>query len=213
MKKKKMKFGRDDGWTLVEAILSMLIMSIMVLGLSIVLMAFKEHIDRSLAVRMMDQYGNNVIEQLTHKLRNAVNVVVRNGIGNTNRIDIEFLDPISLNFTIWEFWKMEGHSIVVNNRRLDPHFPPFRLGRGEFFEIRRFTMTPYGLDTPNEFERVDHYLRSDSFNKATWDIRFVLRYTRNPISQNGQKWVFEKEYHNRVYMRNMNLIIQQGIIE
>ena len=208
-----MKLSRDDGWTLVEAVLSMVIMSVMILGLTIVLLAFREHLDRSLAVRTMDQYGNNVIERLTHKLRNAVNVVVRNGPGDTNKIDIEFLDPLTLDFTTWEYWRADRNTIKVNDRRLDDYFPPLRLKLGESYEIVKFTMTPYGVDTPNDFERQDHFRRTDSFNDATWDVRFTIRYNRSNFNSGDQKWVYEKEYYNRVYMRNMNLIVQKGITE
>jgi|ETNmetMinimDraft_23_1059889.scaffolds.fasta_scaffold60007_1 type II secretory pathway pseudopilin PulG len=213
MKIKKIRLERDDGWTLVEAILSMIIMSVMILGLTIVLLAFREHLDRSLAVRTMDQYGNNVIERLTHKLRNAVNVVVRNGPADTNKIDIEFLDPLTLDYTIWEYWRADGNSIKVNNRRIDDYFPPLRQRVGEAYRIMKFTMTPYGVDTPNDFESAERFQRTDSFNDATWDIRFTIRYERKNISSDSQSWFYEKEYYNRVYMRNMNLIVQQGITE
>lgn len=213
MKKQKNIWSYDDGWTLVEAVLSMIIMSVMILGLTIVLLAFREHLDRSLAVRTMDQYGNNVIEQLTHKLRNAVNVVVRKG-RDIDNIDIEFLDPLTLDFTTWEYWRAAQNTIKVNNRRIDDYFPPLRLRFGESYEILKFTMRKYGdPDGPNEYEKQDHYRRSDSFNDATWDIRFTLRYKRSNISSGEQKWVYDKEYYNRVYMRNMNLIVQKGITE
>jgi len=66
------RLRRDEGWTFIEATLSIVIMSIMVLGLTIVILAFKEHLERSWAVRMMDQYGNDVMEIITHDLRNVM---------------------------------------------------------------------------------------------------------------------------------------------
>jgi type II secretory pathway pseudopilin PulG len=213
MKIRKFRLSGDNGWTLVEAILSIVIMSVMVLGLTIVLLAFREHLDRSLAVRSMDQYGNDVIERLTHKLRNAVNVEVRKG-RFIDKIDIEFLDPLTLDFTIWEYWSAVQNTVKINNRRIDDYFPPLRLRLGESYEIVKFTMRKYGdVDGPNDFERQDFFRRSNSFNDATWDIRFTLRYNRANIRSGDHKWIYEKEYYNRVYMRNMNLIVQKGITE
>jgi len=206
---------RDDGWTLIEATLAIVIMAIMVLGLTIVLMAFREHLDRSWAIRVMDQYGNDVVERLTHTLRNAIDVQVRNGPGNTHKIDITLLDPYLHNQEIEEHWRAEIRKarILVNNRPLDETFPPQQPGRGESYEIIQFTMTPYGQYTPNSFEHDDMFNRNDAFNGATYDIHFKLRYNRKAVNPGERNWSFEKEYFNRVYMRNKNLIIQKGITE
>jgi type II secretory pathway pseudopilin PulG len=215
MKMKKIKIANDGGYTLVEAILSIVIMSIMVLGLSIVLMAFKEHLDRSWSVRVMDQYGNDVIEQLTHQLRNAVDVEVRNGQGNSHKIDIKFLDPYMHDTYLYNNWRVDYRTgqVVVNNVPLDRSFPPSQPGRGESFEIVRFTLTKYGESTPNIRETQDSYRRTDDFIDATWDIRFILRYNRKAINPGERNWFYEKEYHNRVYMRNRNLVVKEGIVD
>lgn len=207
--------ARDEGWTLVEAILTIVVMSIMVLGLSIVLMAFKEHLDRSWSIRVMDQYGNDVIEKLTHDLRNAVDVKVRNDRGNTQRIDIKFLDPYVHDKYDWKYYRADTRNckVYVNNSPLDLTFPPTSPGRGELYEIVQFTLTPYGQLTPNAQERQDSFRRNDAFNSATWDIRFRLRYTRRAVEPGERNWSYEKEYYNRVYMRNMNLVVKEGIIQ
>ena len=204
------RLSRDGGWTFIEATISVVLMSIMVLGLTIVLMAFREHLDRSWAIRVMDQYGNDVIERLTHELRNAVDVNVRTGSRNTHKIDIQYLDPYVHDLFRWTTWRADLRTsrILVNNDPVDPTFPPRSPGRGESYSIVQFTLTPYGQLTPNDAERRDSFWRNQKFVNAAYDIRFTLRYNRTT-----DNWGFEKQYHNMVYMRNKNLIVKKGIME
>ncbi len=217
MRVKKTNWSRDGGWTLIEAILSIVIMSIMVLGLTIVLMAFKEHLDRSWAIRVMDQYGNDVVEELTHELRNAVDVSVRNGIGDTHEITIHYLDPYYLDRTSTKRWKADLRTtqIKVDNRPVDPTFPPRDLGRGESYAILQFTLYKFGKDPQcrNEEENRDATGRRDAFLDATYDIRFKLGYIRKAINPGEYNWDYEKEYHNRVYIRNKNLPIRAKVAD
>ncbi len=213
MKRLNIKFARDGGWTFVEALLSVVVMSIMILGLTVVLMAFHEQLDRSWSIRVMDQYGNDVIEQLTHTLRNAVDVSVRAGTGNTDRIDVKFLDPFYHDLIHTQAWRVDNRTgrVTVDNRPLVDFFPPTKMKRGENYEIVKFTLSPYGFDTPNVRERQDRFNRNDNFVNATYDIRLILRYNKKSTSPGQANWSFEKEYYNRVYMRNKNLIIKDGI--
>ncbi|MBC8465421.1 hypothetical protein H8D57_00185 [bacterium] len=215
MKMHKYKLERDDGWTIMEAVLTIVIMSIMVIGLSIVLMAFREHLDRSWSVRVMDQYGNDVIEQLAHQLRNAVDVDVRNGWGNTHRIDVKLLDPYVHDRFDLKQWRVDPRAgtVLVNNRPLDLSFPPSAPGRGESYQIMEFTLNPYGTATKSLQERQDSFRRNESFQDATWDIRFKLRYNRAAVNPGERNWAYEKEYYNRVYMRNMNLMVEKEIFD
>jgi type II secretory pathway pseudopilin PulG len=209
------KYRRDDGWTFIEATISIVIMAIMVLGLTIVLLAFREQLDRSWAVRVMDQYGNDVIEQLTHELRNAIEVDVRSGAGNTDRIDVTYLDPIRHDLFLTARWRADLRNVRItrDGEKIDPTFPPQNLGRGESYEIVSFTLNQYGEDSPNNWERQDRNRRKQSFLDAAYDLRFKLRYNRNAIDVGERNWTVEKEYFNRVYVRNKNLIVKKGITD
>jgi len=221
----KSRWSGDSGWTFIEATLSVVIMSIMVLGLTIVLMAFREHLDRSWAVRVMDQYGNDVVERLTHELRNAVDLSVRRVVSGRqimlDQIDIVYLDPFYLDRTITKRWRPSSKPaiITVDGVPLDPYFPPRRPGRGEVYEIRRFTLTPYGQDGRQggtavwSNEVFDSQTRNEAFKEATYLIRFKLHYTRSAVQRGNPSWTFDKEYFNRVYIRNMNLPIRRKLRE
>ena len=215
MRELSVGYRRDDGWTFIEATISIVIMAIMVLGLTVVLLAFREQLDKSWAIRVMDQYGNDVIEQLSHDLRNATDVSVRNGVGETSRIDVTYLDPIKHRLFLTAKWRadLRNTRITRESEPVDLTFPPRELGRGETYEIVEFILSPYGSNTPNEWERRDSFQRKKSFLDAAYDIRFKLRYTRQAIEAGDHNWAVEKEYFNRVYMRNKNLIVKKGITD
>ncbi len=208
------KLTRDEGFTFIEATLAIVLISIMVLGLTIVMLAFKEHLDRSWAIRTMDQYGNDVIENLTHELRNAIDVSVGNGQGNTNRITVEHLDPILKEVVHETLWRADLRQVRVYAGRtlIDPTFPPKNLGVGETFEIVQFTLTPFGTNMRDgQWEQNDAGNRKEEFMSAAWDIHFVLRYNRAAVAGRDRHWMYEKVYFNRVYMRNKNLLVASGI--
>ncbi len=209
----KLSVSRDEGFTFIEVTLTVVIMAIMVLGLAIVLLAFKEHLDRSWSVRIMDQYGNDVVERLTHELRNAVDVTIRPGIGNTHEIDIEYLEPNYLDRTYIIRWRadLRNCQIKVDHNPIDPGFPPGKLGSGETYEILLFTLFKYGEMTSDRKEHDDAASRSNMFLDATYDIRFKLKYNRNTLSPGLDNWSYEKEYGNRVYLRNKNLPIRRQL--
>lgn len=206
---------RDEGWTFIEATLAVVLVAIMVLGLTIVMLAFKEHLNRSWAVRVMDQYGNDVVEYMTHQLRNAVDLDVRSAGRNTHRIDIIHTDRYieNLRRTTRVRADIRNAQILVNDRpTIDPNFPPRRMARGESYEIVKFTLTPYGVDTPNSRERDDRFRRNDKFQNATYDLNLTLRYNKSALKPGQRNWSYQKEYHNRIYIRNMNLVVKKGII-
>jgi hypothetical protein len=215
MRMLRAKLNRDEGFTFIEATLAVVLISIMVLGLTIVMLAFKEHLDRSWAIRTMDQYGNDVIENLTHELRNAIDVTVRNGQGNTHRITVEHLDPMIKELVHETLWRadLRRTQVVAGRKLLDPTFPPRDLGRGESFQIVQFTLTPFGTNMQDgQWEHRDAGFRKPEFMDAAWDIHFVLRYNRQAVGGlRDNNWRYEKVYFNRVYMRNMNLLVAEGI--
>jgi len=215
MSRWRRRLAQDDGWTIIEAVLTIVLGSIMALGLAITLLAFKEQIDRSWAVRLMDQTANNIIEQMTQDLRNSVDVTVRGGTGNTSRIECKILDPLrksdAQQTVLWRadprqvrFWR--GNQIVEKD------FPPTKPGYGESYQIVRFTVSTFGANKDNEpWARVDMPSRQESFVNAMFDINLTMRYSRTRSLARKYDWTFEKEYTNRVYARNMNLIIKKGV--
>jgi len=207
--------ARDDGWTFIEATLTIVIASIMALGLAITLLAFKEQLDRSMAIRTMDQYANDVLEELTHDLRNATAVRINSGAANTSRVEIDLLDPLRKNDqSQTAFWYADRRQARVwrGNRLVDPYFPPTNIGRGEAYSILAFTVSPFGNIVDEEpWIRFDRPQRTNEFINATYDINLIMRYDRLAVGDHRYSWGFQKRYSNRVYTRNANLLVKKGI--
>lgn len=209
------KFAQDDGWTFIEATMTIVLASVMILGLTITLLAFKEQLDRSWAIRTMDQYANDVVENISHDLRNATEVRVRAGAGNTSRVEIDFLDPMRKSDTKQTvLWRADNRTSRIwrGNEVLDRQFPASDLGPGETYQITQFTVSPFGTNNYYEpWARIDQSARNEQFMAATFDINLTLRYVRNAVGEKTSNWDFQKHYGNRVYTRNANLIVKKGI--
>ncbi|MFH1863217.1 MAG: hypothetical protein ABH878_10455, partial [bacterium] len=65
---------RDEGWTFIEATFSVVLITIVFLGFTVILIAFREGLQRSWAIRVMDQYANDFISQLDSTMRLANNI-------------------------------------------------------------------------------------------------------------------------------------------
>ncbi len=141
-------------------------------------------------------------------------------------INVFIPDPANYDTTIKNRWRADTRAVQVSAedkpRRaglvpIDPYFPPRRLGRGERFEIKRFTLSNYGTDFNGKEgpiwtnENADSWARSATFKNATYLIRFELAYYENPIKSGDYPWKCVKEYNNRVYMRNKNLLIKKQL--
>jgi len=215
MKAWRRRLNSDEGWTLIETITTIVLSTIIVLGLGVTLLAFKEQLDRSWSIRVMDQYANDVIETITHDLRNATEVTVRPGTGNTSRIEMEVLDPLRKNEdkqTV--FWRADPRTARIwrGNSVMDKYWPPNNIGVGEGYQIVQFTVNNFGTNTYWEpWARQERTARNDQFMDATFDIDLILRYVRNPVGDRDYAWDFQKHYSSRVYTRNSNLIIKKGI--
>lgn len=207
------KMAGDEGFTFIETILAIVIMSILTLGLTITLLAFKEQLDRSWAIRVMDQYGNDVVERFTHEMRNAVDINVRHvmtrGEKKIDKVNLTYMDQWNedlLHTSTWEVDNRWGRMLINRSPAIDPFFPPSSPGRGESYEIVQFTVSPYGTYTPEaQWETGDRRAhRTPEFLAGTWDIHVLLRYNRAAIGGRKHSWKYEKLYFNRSYMRNYN---------
>jgi type II secretory pathway pseudopilin PulG len=214
MKKKRYFKSGDEGFTFIETLLTVVVMSIMILGLTIVMMAFRDHLDRSWAIRVMDQYANDVIENLSYEIRNATEVTVRSDTRVTDRIVVirpyEYNPDLPIE-TLW-YADLRTGQVKRDHRPIDLLYPPKRLRRGESFQIVEFKLYQYGEvennDSFDPMERLDSQWRNENFNNATYDLKLTLVYNRGTINVGDRPWFFQKTYDNRIYMKNMNVTVK-----
>ena len=72
-----MKNNNNNGFTLIEVLITILIVSIFVSGLTILTITIKEYMARNWIIRTIDQYSNDSLELLSHKLINCDSLLIR----------------------------------------------------------------------------------------------------------------------------------------
>jgi len=62
---------RDEGWNFIEATFSVVLLSIVFLGFTISILATREWMERRWAIRLMDEYGQNIMVRADSLMREA----------------------------------------------------------------------------------------------------------------------------------------------
>ena len=177
MQNNRLKWMSERGWTFIEATMGVVLTSILVLGLAVTILAMRETMDRSLAIRVMDQYGTDVMRHFQRESESALNVVpiASQSSGNMNHFDLTFRDPFSGALTTHRYKATRSLGVFRDGQRLDIQFPPTRVQRGETgllhpgesFTITEFTVT-----------NVVNSGNMQTFSNAVWRVNLGLRYTK-----------------------------------
>jgi prepilin-type N-terminal cleavage/methylation domain-containing protein len=97
---------RDSGFTLIETLITLVLVSIMIIGASYLCVLIKDQLQESTYYLEVDQLGNDIVEELVHRLHNSQDVnLIRN-----NRFDIIY----GKNDT--EMWQVRGGIVYIDNR-------------------------------------------------------------------------------------------------
>lgn len=210
---KKFKYAiwsGDEGWTFIEATLSIVLLSIIFLGFTITLLEFREWLDRSWAVRVMDQYANDVIERIDHFIQVGGKFTEdppRNGLGSF-RIYIPSVNvyPFKVDSTAYIFFAHPEEGIFLSVGSEAPRefyqsctggneatFPPESWKKSNKFTITDFRYEPFpDPDTT----------RSTSLAYGTPVIHLSYKYER---IEGDEKYVLDKQYVFSSYMKNYSM--------
>jgi len=198
----------DEGWTLIEALISLFLITILFLGFTVSLLAFREWINRSWAIRVMDQYANDVFSRLDAYLRDAHRVDLlppQNGLGRFQLLHLQF-DIYDMSYvdtlrTTFSADPQNGISIAEGNaapKAFDEDVP-FDAWKDEHnFRIERFDYIPGTMLYPEQ---------SVSFRNATGQIKMTIGYERprevsTPEGTVKREYVFRKEYTLTAFLKN-----------
>jgi hypothetical protein len=193
----------ERGWTFIEATIGAVLASVIVLGLAVTMMAMRETVDRSLAIRIMDQYGNNVMKhfETAFETANVYVTVPSQSSGQMDMFELHYRDPFTHVYTIDRYRATQNYGIMLNNQRLDPEFPPRPmpqgkafgvLNEGESFAITRFTA-----------ENVIRRGNTIVFTGGSVRITLTIRYTREANNPGEQDYHRFMTYETMCFMKNM----------
>jgi hypothetical protein len=176
--------GGERGWTFIEATLALVLVSVLVLGLAVVMLAMRETVDRDLSIRVMDQYGNDVMKHFEYILGNADLFVpiASQSSGTMDHFEVHYEDPFGKDpTTVHRYRASRTEGVIRDNARLDPQFPPEPvrrgkpfgvLNRGESFVITQFTARGYE-------ERENSILFYEGAIRVTLGLRYIREGGRN----------------------------------
>lgn len=206
---------RDEGWNFFEATLSVVILTVVFLGLTITLIAFREWMTRAWAIRVMDQYANDVASALHERLTTSHRIGFsppQNGLGSfwVSVLNYDFSNPYTpfLDSTIYTYsakpiWGVscaQGNSGPV---RIDPGFPP-----PGWTGKHKFTFTDFGWQGPYQ-----EMGRTSSFSYPMVRVYFSILYQRPrkvelPKTVVNRTYDLEKRYVISDFLKNYNLKVQ-----
>jgi type II secretory pathway pseudopilin PulG len=207
---KGMKLRQDErGWTFIEATIAVIIVSMMLLGLAVTMMAMRESIDRSLSIRVMDQYGNDMMTYFQNQLENAFDFVhvPAPSSGQWDHCQIIFYNPYNGTYSTDNYRATPALGILRNNQRIDPQFPPAHVENGRAFGVlgpnESFTVTQFIADYEGRHNDVLDFVLK------TVRISLTLRYTRRGTDPGEPDLVKDMTYNALCFIKNKTVSYEQ----
>jgi hypothetical protein len=202
MKSKYTASPGEQGWTFIEATMGVILVSIIVLGLAVTMLAMRDTVDRSLAVRVMDQYGNDIMAhfQKVFETANKFVPIPSQSSGTMDHFELVYIDPFSGVQVRHRYQPSKTQGIKMDSRCLDPQFPPqtYRRNNGvavldenESFTVTRFT----AVEAPREGNSV-------AFSHGTIRVTMTIRYTRKSVDPGEGDYTRDMTYSTLCFMKN-----------
>jgi len=201
---------RDEGWTFIEALFSVVLVTVVFLGFTITLLAFRELLERAWAIRVMDQYANLLVNDIQRKLRTGTAISLNPGqyglgsfmftVPNYNFKNVN--DPLQFN-TSFKYSANPGQGIMIGVDNTAPQqFDPEFTHEG-WTSLHRFSVVAFEYD-PNAFNQAG---RLPYFYQTMAQITFTLRYDRprqveTPGGSVNRTFSLEKSYTVSGFMKN-----------
>ena len=202
MNKRHTSSRGEHGWTFIEATMGVVLVSIIVLGLAVTMLAMRDTVDRSLAIRVMDQYGNDIMShfQKAFETANQYESIPSQSSGQMDHFQLIYIDPFNGTRTIHRYLATRAQGVKRDNTRLDPQFPPRQirtdngigvLSQNESFAIIRFT----AVEAPRQGNSV-------AFSHGAIRVSLTIRYTREGINPGESDYTRDMTYSTLCFMKN-----------
>jgi hypothetical protein len=158
--------------------------------------------DRSLAIRVMDQYGNDVMShfQKAFETANKYVPIPSQSSGQMDHFELVYIDPFNGVQTIHRYLATRTQGVKMDNTRLDPQFPPRPLqsnnGVGVLSDNESFAVTQFiAEEAPRQGNSV-------AFSHGTIRVSMTVRYTRKAIDAGEGDYTRDMTYSTLCFMKN-----------
>jgi hypothetical protein len=213
------KFRSDSGFTFIEATISVVLISLIFLSFTVSMLAFREWVDRSWAVRVMDQYAHDYMNYLHNLMQTGKQMVPDPNTGQLDNFQIQFLDrdPFTklTRDTIRYHFSADKEDLVqvrLGNTATKEFYYFRTKGREKFpppgwleeYKIQILEFRFFDNDAL-EPEREDAQLLTDVYDQAMVRLNLKLLLERNRgIWEEGEvsDFAMTKEYRMSFFMKN-----------
>ncbi len=193
------KFSRA-GFTLIEALVMIVLSVILIIGFRYTLLAYWEQMNRSMTERHIQQYGSSIVEYVARKITNAREIYIPPNAGDLSTFTATFFDPNKGNVNII-FSANKKNWVMEDNERIFREFPPKRsdnsysgvIGLNETVEIIKF-----GIDSIRRIE--PPYNNTEDFYGRLYRVTLLLRYTRE-WDKDEQPYIKNMTFSSQISMK------------
>jgi len=169
----------QNGFTLIETLITVVLLALMLVGFRYTLEAYWEQINRSWSERYLEQYGNSVVEYIARNIINAKQIDVAANQGTFGTFYVILDDPLSGSYTV-TYSSTADDGVTENNDKIISEYPPTKLnnhstailGPRESFEVLEFRGEYIYRHWPP-------YFNPTSFLGRVFKVTIKLKYVRD----------------------------------
>lgn len=193
--------SRQSGFTLIEVLVSVVLLAGLLVGFRYTLLAYWEQINRSWAERYMEQYGNSMVEYLARNLVNAKTITISQN-GSNLATFFAYFDNNIHQYTV-KYSCTSDDGVEEDDEKIFAEFPPdnFKdkyssiLGVNEKFEIIEFKIdSVYKYYTP--------YFNPEAFKGRLFKITLRIAYEQESADSKKQDYYREMMFTSQVSLKN-----------
>ena len=191
----------QSGFTLIEVLISVVLLSGLLVGFRYTLLAYWQQINRSWAERYMEQYGNSTVEFIARNIVNAKAISVSPNSNNMATFYVTLDDNITQSVVKYSCSPDEG--VEVDNEKLFSDFPPENfedkyssvLGLNEKFEIIEFRIdSVYKSYTP--------YFNPVEFAPRLYKVTLRIAFEQEHLETGDMDYYREMVFTSQVSLKN-----------
>ncbi|MBZ0263436.1 prepilin-type N-terminal cleavage/methylation domain-containing protein [bacterium] len=197
----RQKMQNRRGFTILEVALTLALSSVLLYGMVVLVLQFKEVIWINMQLRNAEEFAMDYIYTFTKHMKNGYSAEIVNQSW-PSRARVWYIDPddATLSKDLYDFRRDPNTglpTVYVNNRRVrQQDFPPVGDGRDNFVVDAR-TFRIY-------YNEIDPGRTPEKWNESYITLSFSMTYTREPIFPYRNRYEKRMDFQGSAFVYNDN---------